>query len=608
MVVTNLTPVVATEASWNDEEWDHAAIGTLSCADDGIFKTRGSGQLLSGGLLPLDLDQVAGVSPMTVTHDGDQAHPRPATATANQAGDSYTNPIDVGLLSAINLPLTGGSLDDLLSLPLATEVGAVNQYALADGSGVSQGASGVVNDSGVVQTDNDDNGNLPTLGTLELSTLVESLTGEAVSGLVASIADLDLEIGAVASRATLDACDAAWSNDVDSSLDREYAIAGLAAAVDAPLLVGELAKDLRDILMPAVSNLQSQLNTIAGQGGVLTGITGGLGDLLGGVLGGLGLGNVGLDDISITVDLISVVEPLLHATIEDQAGIVAIDLQAGSIRVDLGALLGEAYSGDRFDGAPGSGLNGLAPNTELVVNAQVTSALITALTNAIDDWVATISSSLTDAILEADVHASISLELRALIKLAGVSVKVDGTLDELLHGDAVVVPKVDIIVGCPLNLLSCLIEGVVSSLVGGVGELVGDTLRLVILDENTGLVPNLVSTLIGTARAALIPAIEALETVLVGFLGVNGLVSLRANVQNDPGAGRHPDPDPALTYPDWEDGSIPDGQYDVAALSVGVLNVLGTTANINLELARSSVGVSCAVDGVLDREGRCANY
>src|SRR5690606_8410003 len=100
------------------------------------------------------------------------------------------------------------------------------------------------------------------------------------------------------------------------------------------------------------------------------------------------------------------------------------------------------------------------------------------------------------------------------------------------------------------------------------------------------------------------------SNLLTGFLGVDGLISLRVNVQNDPAAGNDPDPPATQTYPDWESGplSVPDDRYDVAALSVGVLNVLGPGMNINLELARSSVGVSCAVGGVWDGDGRCAGY
>lgn len=611
LVVTNLTPVVATEAAWTDEEWDHAAVGTLSCTDDGIFKTRGSGKLLGGGLLPLDLDDVAGVGGVTVTHDGDETHPRPVTAS--EAGDAYVNPIDVDLLSVISLPLTGGSLDDLLSLPLATEVGAVNQYALADGSGISQGASGVVNDSGVVQTDNDDNGNLPTLGTLKLSTLVQQLTGQALSDIVAGVADLELEIGAVASRSTLDACGAAWSDDLDANLTREYAIAGLGVGLDAPI-VGGLTGTLNGLL----DGLETALNGLASDAGVLSDITSGVGGLLDGVLGSLQLGSTTITGPAITIDL-STVRDLATVTIADDAGAVSLDLSTGHVTIDLGSLLGEAYGGQGFNGMQAHGLNGLPPNTELVLNDQVVNALVAALTQALDNWVRDVLDALESAVYAAGVKVQISLVLGGAVsgsdrEVAAVNITADASLGSLLNGTAVIGVGLSLLGGectgitTPIScliaaLVNPLITGITSALTVGVGPLLGGILEAAILGED-GLVPTLGSTL----AAATAPVVSALATVLVGFLGVDGLVSLRANIQNTPAAGADPDPVPALTYPDWEDGSIPDGQYDVAALSVGVLNVLGPGLNVNLELARASVGVSCAVDGVWDGAGRCDGY
>lgn len=611
LVVTNLTPVVVTSASWTDEEWDHGAVGTLSCADDGVFKTRGAGRLLGGGLLPTDLDTLAAVGGITVTNDGTAAHPNPATA--NQAGDAYVHPLDVGVLSAINLPLTGGTLDQLLSLPLATEVGAVNQYALADSSGVSQGASGVVNDSGVVQTDNDDNGDLPTLGTLKLSTLVEQLTGEAVSDLVSGIADLQLEIGAVAGRATLDACATAWSDDIDANLNREYAIAGLDAEIDAPVVAG-----LSGTLSGLLDGLQTSLNGIAGNSGVTSAITAGVGQLLSGVLGALRLGSTTITGPAITIDL-TAVRNLTTASISDEAGAVTLDLASGNVQVDLASLIGEAYGGQGFNGTQAHGLNGLPPNTELVVNADVTNALVAALTQALDGWVQDVLGALRTAVYAAGVNTTLNIVLGGTVlgnslNVASVNVTINGTLASLLNNTATVNVGLSLLGGecrTPLDLIPCaiaalvnpLVSGITSALTGGVAPLIGGILETAILGDG-GLVPNLGATL----SAATAPVISALSTVLVGVLGVDGLVSLRANVQNDPAAGNAPDPAPLLLYPDWEDGSVPDDQYDVAALSVGVLNALGPGMNVNLELARASVGVSCAVGGVWDGDGRCDGY
>lgn len=604
LAVTNLTPVVVSSASWTDNEWDNGSVGTLSCADDGSdFKTRGAGRLIGGGLLPLDLDDVATVEGMTVTNDGALSHPDPANA--QPAGDAYVNPFDVGVLSAINLPLTGGTLDGLLEMPFATEVGAVNQYALADDNGVSQGASGVVNDSGVIQTNNDANGNLPTLGTLKLSTLVEQLTGEAISDLVTGITDLKLDIGAVASRATLDACDAAWTGAIDANLTREYAIAGLDAEIEAPVVEG-----VSGALGALLTNVQTSLNVIAGDSGLISEITGGVGGLLSGVLGGLSLGNVSVSPPTITLDR-TVLDDLAKASISDDGGLVLLNLETGQVRVNLAALLGEAYNGNGFNGEPGLGLNDLPPNTELLINGAVTGALAAALTQALSGWSEDVLSVLESAIDAVHVSTTITVELRTSIlginrTIADITVDVDGTLTELAAGEGVTVEPVLRLTG--IGAVDALINGLLGSvltiagaLTSGVGPLVAGIINDAI--GETGLI----ATLAPALNDITAPIVNGLS---VALLGLNNVISLRANLQNDPAAGNDPDPAPPLLYPDWESGPmpVPDDQYDVAALGIGVLNAAGTTSNVNLELARSSVGVSCAVGGVWDLDGRCAGY
>ena len=621
LVVANLTPVVVTSASWTDQEWDHGDVGTLSCADDGTgFMTRGAGRLLSGGLLPADLDSVATAGGVSVTNDGTRALPSPGTA--NSVGGAFVNALDVGVLSLINLPLTGGGLDDLLSLPLSSEVGVVNQFARAEQSGVSQGAGGVVNDSGFIQTDSDDNGDLPTLGTLKLSTLVQELTGKALSDVVAGVADLQLEIGAVASRATLDACDAAWTDDIDANLNREYAIAGLDAEIDAPVVAG-----LSGTLTGLVDGLQTSLNGLAGDSGVTSSITAGVGQLLSSVLGTLTLGSTSITGPAITIDL-TAVRNLTAASIADDAGTVLLDVATGRVQVDLASLIGQAYGGQGFNGTQAYGLNGLAPNTELVVNAAVTNALVAALTEALDAWVQDVLDALRAAVYAANVNATIAIVLGGTVlglplDVATVNVTLNGSLGSLLDGTTKATAGLTLLGGvctsvlltpvpCAIKaLVDPLVSGILGVLTNGVGPLVGGILKTTILGDD-GVVPNnsLVANLGATLSTATAPVVTALSNVLVGVLGVNGLVSLRANVQNDTAAGNAPDPDPSLTYPDWDEGplAVPDDQYDVAALSVGVLNVLGPGLNVNLELARSSVGVSCAVGGVWDGDGRCAGY
>ena len=614
LVVTNLTPVVVTSASWTNQEWDHGNVGTLSCTDDGNFKTRAAGRLLGGALLPTDLDAVASLEGVTATNDGVEAHPNPANA--EQVGAAYVNPLGVSVLESINLPLTGGGLDELLSLPLATQVGAVNQYALADDNGVSQGASGVVNNSGFIQTTNDSDGNLPTLGTLKLSTLVAELTGEALSQVVAGITDLELEIGAVASTAELDACEAAWTGDLDSSLTRNYAIAGLDLGVTAPIVA-----DLSGTLNSALTVLEGTVEGLLGSGSVVTQLTAGVDALI----NTLGIANVSTSGSYIDLDL-TTVRNLAAAKITDTNETVTLDLATGQVQVDLASLIGEAYTGEGFNGTQAHGLNGLSPNTELVLNGPVALALTAALTDALNGWVASVLAAVDSALDLALVHVEIGITLAGTIQIpvvgpltlnvAEITVGIDGTLKQVLAGTAAVVVDPVILPGSLVTdalikgLVSPLLSGIVSALLTGNGStpgiigLVGNILDAAIFAPETGPVAVLGTTL----QTAITPVVPALEVILIDILGANGILSLRVNIQNDPAAGN--DPDPPLTYPEWEENSraVPDDQYDVAALSVSVLDLAGTTNNVNLEFARSSVGVSCAVGGVWDRAGRCAAY
>lgn len=611
LVVTNLTPVVVTSASWADEEWVHGQVGTLSCSDDGSdFKTRGAGRLLGGEVLSTDLDSVVALKGMTVTNDGENSHAAPNIEATSP--DIYQNSLDVNVLSKIEFPVVEGVADNMLNSVLAltpapeSGAGVVNQYARASDTGLSEGASGVVSDSGVILSPESEN--LPGLGTIKVSTLVQNLTGQAISSVVAGITDLQLEIGAVASRATLDACDAAWTDDIDSSLTREYAIAGLDAEIEAPDLIGKLTGQVPGLL----SGLETAVDALAADSGVLSSITSGVGTLLNGLLGEVLLGGKPTVTLALDVDLNSLGD-LLTTPISDKAGTVVLDLTSGEVSIDLASLLGAAYGGHGFHGDQGLGLNGLSPNVELVLNAQVANALVAALGEALDGWVGRIVAAVKTAVNAAYVEVTVAVDLAALtlIKIASIKVSAKGTLDDLLHGRDVTSAEVKLLgVGClPLvGGLACLVDGIASGLVGGLGELVGGVLRTTILGQE-GVTPNnsLVGTLGSTLSAATAPVITALSTVLVRFLGVDGLVSLRVNVQNDPAAGDASDPDPPLTYPEWEIGTraVPDDQYDVAALSVSLLDATGAAGNINLELARSSVGANC---WIWDSDDRCPGY
>ncbi|WP_448711016.1 choice-of-anchor G family protein [Microbacterium profundi] len=606
LVVTNLTPVVVTSASWTDQEWDHGGVGTLSCTEDGSnFKTRGAGRLLGGEVLSTDLDSIAELKGITAKNDGQDSHAVPDSRPTWP--DTYQNSLDVSALGEIEIPAVEGTVDRLLSSVLTltpapeTGTGVVNQYANASDTGVSAGASGAINDSGVVLTP--ESGGLPDVGTIKLSTLVTSLTGQAISNVVAGITDLELEVGAVASRATLDACEAAWTGDIDSSLTREYAIAGLDASMHVPVVEG-----VSGALSGLLRDVQTSLDLIAGDTSVVSQITGGVGQLLGGVLGALSLANTSITGPTITVDP-HALDVLAAASVSDKNGVVVLDLASGRVQVNLAALLGAAYSGTGFNGAPGLGLNDLPPNTELVVNGPVVNALTSALADALGGWTESVVAAVTTAILTAKVGLALTFAVAG--NLASINVTVAGPLDNLtaIGGLTLLDEGCKSVLLTPIAcILSGLVGGVTNTVTTSVGPLVAGIINAAI--GESGLVAGL-ATEVAKITA---PVVTTLSNVLVGVFGngvdVDGLLSLRVNVQNDPVASDDPDAGPPSTYDEWEidDRAVPDDQYDVAALSVSVIDLAGTTGNVNVEFARASVGVSCAVGGVWDHDERCVGY
>jgi len=587
-------PVVGSQASWRDDEWVHGAAATLDCAEDNTFATRASGKLLGGSLLDSEPDDAVELEAMTVTNDGTDAHPDPSNATHLHADadgdldgeDAWANPLSVVALGSV--PVTGvGTLADVLAVDADSSVGALNQYARARSNGHSLGASGMVNDSGAVDPGPGASGETPTLGTVKLSALVQALTDDATADLAAGVSDLSLRIGAVAGRAALDACDYEWTGDLAANLERTYVITALDA-----LLETSVGDQLRAPLTESISDFEDLAADIGENGAVTAEIVTGVGDLLDPVLGTLEVGEVSVDDLTVALDL-APVTALGTATISDDAGTVELDLGTGAVSVDLAALMGEAYDGDEY-GGPGRGLNQLPPNTELLVNEAVTTALASALAEALGDWVtdvvATLERQLDAAYVSTTITATVTDVLGASEEIV---IQVDGTLADLRDGDP---DAVDVTAS---GLLGDVLVALVSPLASELGTLVGDVVGDALDEPADDL---------AAGPASAVDAVDAVATVLPGvlhdYLGVDGLVSLRANLQNDPLTGT------PTYYPEWETGTreVPVDRYDVAALGLSVLEMNGPDDNVTLELGRASVGVNCLLGGAWDLADRCAGY
>lgn len=577
VTVSAATSITAapTDAAWLDAEWDSATVGTLDCGPEGTpFTTRASGKLLGGSLLGLDLDDVAELDGISGVNDASGVAITPPPPQSNSLGaNAYANPLTVTALDLLQV-----SLGDSLLLPLNAGLGVDNSYVQVNPDGTSTGATGAVSNSGAIQTTASQPGpNPPMFATVQLSDIVGSVVGGTLDDAVDGLADASLEVGAVASSATLDACAASWTGSIVSSLQRQYAVAGLDLDLTSPT-VGTLVTATTGV----VDGLDESVEGLAGDDGVLGSLTGDVTGLVNSALGllGIGLGSLSIDNLAVDVDLTEVNE-LLDDTISDDAGIVGIDLDGGTISVDLDGLLGEAYGT--------SGINGLPANTQLLINDEIINALTEATTEALVDWVDDLEGAIRAALESLTLSAEVVLDVAigTAAPLASVTLTIpQASLEDLIDGTPVVAATVALAGNAPCTFLTAALCTALNVLASGLRGTIATSLGVAL---NEALFTSATNVLAAT-RATLLTLTEPVVTVVAdatAFLfGEDSLLSLTANAQNSPNpANGNPEPGWSLLGPDAATGST--GQYDVAALR---LTAVGTT--VQLDLARSSVGTS----------------
>ncbi|MFS0714437.1 choice-of-anchor G family protein [Microbacterium sp. 2P01SA-2] len=550
--------VTATTAAWNTSEWVHGEVGTstLDCTDGTGFASVASGRFLSGELLGLDLDALAELEQMVLALDGAGAatvSPSDAIDLGSAPPDSYVyaNPFDVTALSALNVDLTGFTV----GLPGAA-LGAVNQYASVSTDGSVAGASGLVNDSGaVLVSDSTPPASLPSRARIGLSGILPAVAG---------IADADLEIGAVAASSQIDGCallrDELWGETAPASaIVRDYGIAGLGLQLDAP------------VVESLVSTTTAAVNTLGGVVGQLTGPSGLIGSTIG---AGLDAGLPGVltttvsGNVSITgLDLLGSVATLLNTPLTD--GVITIDLQAGTIDVDLDALL--------------PSLNDAPPNTEIVLNATVLNPIVDRAGALLDNW----TTQIVDAVTAELREATVTIALEALVAAPGIGIlpglnvlSADvgfvGPLGALLDGTAVLTIDADAVgaVGPVNTLLAALGLPTVTQLLTAI-EGLGSGLVSTLANTPTTTITGALTTLGGTLASATTAVITALGAVVAALPSV---VSLMVNVQPD-----QPNAPADATFTAASGDST--AEYIVAALRLGLADGLGGVATATFATA-----------------------
>ena len=558
---TAVAAVGLTNATWTTQEWTTAALGTQgACGADTGFTTTASGRFLSGSLLGTNLDSLAALQPASATRAA-AAVGSPAGATHVTAGptdDTYLDPLNVSALGTIGIDLSGLTV----GLPIGS-AGAVNQFARVTSTGYSAGAAGLVSDSGGLGvTPTTPANQLPQPASIGLASLLP----------VSGIANLALKVGAVGASSTLDWCAAMhaaqWGGAPTTGSVRSYGIAGLGLALDSPLVAG---------VTGAVSSTVTSLNTaVAGLVGPTGSIASALQSRLTTLLGTLGLGSYSAA-VSVTgLDLHTTVDPLLTQKLTD--GVVTIDLSNGHVGVDLAKLLGGV-----------DGLNSLAPNTQLVIDAAVANALVSRVGALLDTWTATVLAALTAAIRA----ATLTVTIAARVQVAGIDVialAITGApgLGSVLDGTATlsvtptllpIAPLVQGTVDAALTLLglgslATIASGLVSPLATGLLAPVTTLLATTLV--------GLVTTLAATLATATAPLITALSGV---FAGLPGILSVMVNVQ--------PDRAGAPAGSAFTAGVPPhqSPQYTVSALRLGLLDAVGGALTY-VTLATASAGAN----------------
>ncbi|TDP90803.1 hypothetical protein EDF62_2455 [Leucobacter luti] len=584
-----------TNASWTDREWTHEALGSANCATaTNGFATRGDGRALSGALLGTNLDTVAAASGVAVTSNGARDLHSPASAQpAAGTPQAWADPLNIALLNGA-LPL---NLTQALQVPLAAGTGAVGQFGQARNSGQAAGAAGYVTSSGGINLDGAPGG-YPDLATLKLSNVLGALNYN-LGTLIPGITDVSLTSGAVAGRAQLNGCDAAWRGAVPMSADgttgnlsRQYLASHLNLKLTSPT-VSALTQGVTN----TVSTLETTVNGLAGNAGVTSSITSGvtslLNTLIGANSGSLSLGSVTVGPLVATVNT-TPLRNFIAAPFGDPGGVLTVSPGTGVISVNTTALLAAAYPGSYT-----AGLNGLPPNTNLLADPAILSTLTNALGQALTAWLSSVNALLVQTVNGITISASVVIALRAKIlitpwiNIGTITASTSGTLGQMLTpGNTTttaslhLLPDLGLVADIVNGLLAPVLSSLVTGLVGGLGGIVGNAIWAVV--GTLTAIPTAVTTLTT-------PIITAVST-LYSKLFVSGLVAVTANAQNDPFSG-HPEP------PEW--ASTPGGKYEVAALRIGVLDTLGGLG-VRLYLGRASVGPVCSSAKLA--AGGCAGY
>jgi hypothetical protein len=538
-VAAALSGAALTDAAWVDTEYVHApGIGTDGrCEQDSGTPTTASARQLSGTLLGQNLDNLASVGGVRVFNDG------AGTSTANPEAisidaDTFMAPLDV---NAVN--------EDLfrLALPLGLPVGAADlysQWGQTLNNGNATAASGLVtNSSGAIGLGEPSaSATPPEMATLDLEALVPT-----------DLAGLVLEVGAVSSLARLTQCGElgnGWLGPLEQPLvNRQYNIHSLdlttvLSALN-PTVAGpaELLESVQPSLDAAVQDAELRISEDLALAAAP-------------LLGTLSLGDI-TTVVTVTPPDLAPLQALLTSPLTDRQGLLTVDLQAGTVQINLAKALGSVNNRD--------------PNTELVLNQAVMNELSAALNQALGDWQENVTRALADAIRATSVTVASTVNVTsgtipvAVIHLGLGPVPTGQMLD--LHTGVPGTPavpvttSVEMLVSDDLGTLTAAVNDLAAGLASALPGITGEALH-----------NELVGGVVADYEASLAELANFVESAHVqAFNQLSSQLSIMVNVQPDkPG---HPQP-------------VTPNPFQVSALRLSV-PAQGTT---ELSLATSSTG------------------
>lgn len=295
----------------------------------------------------------------------------------------------------------------------------------------------------------------------------------------------------------------------------------------------------------------------------------------------LGLASVTTDatgDVTIVAPTLSTLndsDPGNNTTLDNlltsySDGVITLYPSAGEIDIDLIALLEDEYG--YVDG-----LNGLDPNTEVVLNANIVNSLTDRITDVVESWTALLVSTLTDAINSTTIGIDRDVVINASITIPGIPPLIPPI--PLLNTDLI-----NVAIDLPTTTLGALNEpgGPTLSVVASIlSDVLADSGLLSI--DATALTTTLTNVLLDAVEEILQDVIDLGDTVdgltgpIVSALAslltpLSEILSLGVNVQPDKDPQPGAQPRPLYCLPDYELAtSSSTAEYMVTALRVGLL-------------------------------------